>query len=439
MQHELARATVIPINTLAVLGVILRTLWSDRRPIALLALALAIVGAGLGKWNQTVASTAQLVLTPLPLRAGSSNDALAQLVSEPMEVRTARLICLSDEAISRTLNRLRDEGKLSAPPRDIDTLRRALSIEVTIEKETPYETVFSPVIQMQAKGATAAEAKIMVDTWSAVCVELAAAYKDLREGPLASEFKVRADELLKDLNAIESEIQRFWSENNIELTNQRLNQLIGQVNELRVIQKNQEHEAIRERARLAAYEKTLSTEQEKRELRWTPSSGLAEAAEKALGLNAAGGKNDSVLVQEVTNPVYESITEKRALSEATIESALAETKNIEQTLAEYEAEMRALQVRNAELRREEKRLARENAVAEEAYKNALLKARYLEVVGKVNQPYLQVLSKGAEWRKPRFRTAILWGAAGAVLGLCLGACVSLGHRLVIAPALRQVE
>lgn len=432
------RATVIPINTLAMLGVVLRTLWSDRRPIAALVLVMAIAGAGLGKWNQTVTSTAQLVLTPLPLRANASDDGMAQLVSEPMEVRTARLICLSDEAIARTLARLQAEGKLSKPPRDIDTLRRALSIEVTIEKETPYVTAFSPVIQMQAEGATAAEAKIMVDTWSAVCVELAAKYKDLREGPLASEFEERASELLKDLNEIEAEIQRFWSENNIELTNQRLNQLIGQVNELRVIQKNLEHEAIRERARLTAFDKTLSTEQEKRQLRWTPSAALADAAEKALGFSGTGGEN-SVLVQEVTNPVYEEIAGKRALSEATIESALAETTSIEKTLSEYEAEMRALQVQNAELRREEKRLARENEVAEQAYKNAMLKARFLEVVGKLNQPYLQVLSQGAEWRKPRFRTAIVWGAAAAVLGLFLGSCVSLGHRLVVVPALRQAE
>jgi len=59
------------------------------------------------------------------------------------------------------------------------------------------------------------------------------------------------------------------------------------------------------------------------------------------------------------------------------------------------------------------------------------------MASRLEHPMLSVLSKGAEWRMPRFRRAILFGAGAGVFGLGLAMGLSLALRLIVYPALKQ--
>jgi len=85
---------------------IVECLRKDRTRIAVVVVLLTITGAALGRMTRSTTSTAQLVMTPIPLRESfdpeKQADVLPRMISRPMDVKTASLICLSDEVLRTT-------------------------------------------------------------------------------------------------------------------------------------------------------------------------------------------------------------------------------------------------------------------------------------------------------------------------------------------------
>ena len=148
-----------------------------------LAVVIAAVG-GYSAWREPQAtSTAQLVLTTIPVYAENQNeieDIPTKLLAVPLDVKSASLLCKSDETLRRTLEALGGaDAAISLPG-----LRDSLRCEFSIAEESPMEIVFSPILKLTARAKNPAEAKRRADTWAKVCVEMAREYKAKRQGAI---------------------------------------------------------------------------------------------------------------------------------------------------------------------------------------------------------------------------------------------------------------
>jgi len=417
------------------LGIAIRCVLRDRVLIVAVSVVLALFGLLAGFATRSTQSTAQLVLTPLPLRAASTADNLSQMLAEPMDVTTAQLLCDSDAAMELTRQRLNDSGKLEKPIEDLWTLKNALSIAITVALETPYSTEYSPIIELTATASDPAQAKLMVDAWAESVVELADKYRETRQGPPVSAFARETLGLQENLDEAELEVEAFWSENAVELYNRRANFLIGGINNIKDNQVSITHEINRERARLAILSAALEVEEPVRTLRWIPSGRLATILGDMVAPGAGRGEESGMLIREEVNPLYMSLHTEQVMGEANIKGQEAELEKLNETLADYEAELAELQVLTAHILRIEKRMTRDVNVIEDAYKNSAAKLQYAEIAGSLQHPPLQILSRGAEWRIPRFRRAILFGFAAGMAGFVIAVGASVVTRRVVEPAL----
>jgi hypothetical protein len=185
---------------------LMEALRRDWWKIVALALLAAAAGGAAGKLTNTARSTAQLLLTPAPVRDNydterglwqysADESSLVRMMARPLEANTAVLLCMSDGVMQRTFDELGEPGVLSAPPASINSLKNALSCEVSLDIETPYEVRYSPVIRLQAAARVPADAAAMVNAWAAVCVEKAAEFQAARQQPQAEAFAQAAGEL----------------------------------------------------------------------------------------------------------------------------------------------------------------------------------------------------------------------------------------------------
>jgi len=429
-------STAPPSLYLQDLGTVVRTVYQDRKPIVAITVLLVLAGFLAGLSTRSTQSTAQLVLTPLPLRDATTTDKLAMMLAGPMDVTTASLLCESDEAFERTRQKLNESGMLDAPIEDLWKLKNNLSLEITVALETPYATEYSPIISLTAESGDPEMAKLMVDTWAETVVELAEKYRSVRQGPPVSAFAQETTALEERLDDFELEVEAFWSENAVELYNRRANFLIGGINEIKDSQVRISHEINRERARLEILARALEDEEPVRRLRWIPSGRLANLVADVVAPGETGDPADGdMLVREEVNPLYMSLHTEQVMGEANLRGQEAELEKLEETLADYEAELLELQALTAHVLRVEKRMTREVNVIEDAFMSAAAKLQFAEIAGRLQHPPVQVLSYGAEWRVPRFRRGILFGFAGGVVGVLLAGGASVATRRILEPAL----
>lgn len=423
-------------------GAILRCVMKDYRAILLVAAALAFLGLVAGQRTRGTESTAQLVLmTPLPLQVAVPSEGIAEMMAGTMDVTTASLLCESDEAMEMVRTRLNESGKLRASIDNLWKLKSMLTLKITVSLETPYATEYSPIIELTAKGATPAEAKLVADTWAEVSVELAETYRVTRQGHPVTAYALETDDLRENLDEAELEVEAFWSKNAVELFKQRADFLIGGINEIKDTIVRINHEITRERARLEILAEALAIEEPVRQLKWIPSGRLAALVTDAVAPNArsdAGGEASgeaNMLVREEVNPVYLGLRQEQVVGEANLRGQEVELLKLEETLAEYEQELEGLQALTAQLLRVEKRMTRDVNIFEAAYTTAAGQLQYAQIAERFQQPPLQILSRGAEWNVPRFRRGASFGLTGAMVGAIFGVAASIVLRRVVEPAM----
>ncbi|MBP8130825.1 MAG: hypothetical protein KA184_14700 [Candidatus Hydrogenedentes bacterium] len=431
----------------------------DWIPILLATLALGLLGAVAGKTTNSVASTAYLVLSPLPLRTGTTEmDELAQMIAEPLDPTTLSLLCVSDEVLQSTLDAYNarveeynaDENGEYGPDtmEDLWSLHNALQYEITIAKETPYETIQSPILKLLAKGSSAAQAKLLVDVWAEECVKAAQRYQTTRHGPSVEAFVQQTQEQLDKLTTVDQRVRDFWTNNNPELLQEQLNLMISLSRNYQDSIWETEQEIMQEEARVASLQTALQQVESTIKLRWEPpqrllqmlggglASGLVPVAPEAAGPEAA---KPEALLMEQENPVYTRLATEVAISEATVAGGEAKLKKLGELLKQIDEERVRLQQQSAATKLELEKIVRDSEIATAAYKSAAEKLEFARIAQTLQQPELQLLSKGAEWPLPRFRRAILFGAFAAFVGLLGSAFLSVAYRLILRPFLEAAS
>ncbi|HNR36786.1 MAG TPA: hypothetical protein PKO36_16540 [Candidatus Hydrogenedentes bacterium] len=419
----------------------LQALRKDMALILIGAVVLGAMGAAIGKLTNKSKSKAQLVLTPMPLRANTkaTEDNLAIMMATPLDVTSLSLICMGDEVLERTLKRVNESNELSAPIKDITKLKTRLSYQITIAKETPYELTYAPILELTAKCSVPKDAKVLVNAWGAIVSEAATRFQDAVQQPAAEALDERVEKLGSELEQAELESEKFWTENNVEYYKLRLNDLVGLINRMKETRTRLQCELFAERASLQAFTESLSHFEPTIKLQVQPSKPLLDVFGGKWGLpmskEDASKPSDSapLLTMEHINTTFLDIQGKIAASNAGVAAKEAELKETLSVLDELESERLEIQAKYAQAVTGRERVERKLEIASTTFKNIKSKHEYAQVAGQIKHPVLQVISEGAEWPLPRFRRAILFGAAAFCAGLAFFAAFSVVRRMILQP------
>jgi len=408
-------------------------IWRDRVAIVLVAAVLALAGAVVGKVTNNASSTALLALTPMPMRSANQLDQMTRMIAAPLDVKTISLLCTSDDVLQKTREKLNSGGELSAPIKTLHQLKNSLSFEITITKETPYEIAYSPVLALIAEASNPTDARLKVNMWAETCVEAAQGLREKQHAPSNTAFRSEVSQALTALKGAEQELEEFRKENNLAYMQARRNMLVGVINEFEQKRADIEQSAMQQNARANALAADKETEQSAFKLKWTPSDRLLTAIEGRLGasIKAEDDTNGHALEVEHINDTYVRLSTESALARSHFAGYKAQMDRLDTDTTRLRNELDALQVRLSETETIEKRLLRDIAILETAYKDVAVKGEYTQIAQALKHPPVQLLSEGAEWEMPRFRRAILFGFAAGVLGLLCASCVSILARCLL--------
>jgi len=424
---------------------ILLCLRKDAFKIALATIVVAAMGAGIGKYTNVSSSSAQLVLTPIPLRAKATEDALAVMLAAPLDVTSMSLLCKSDQVLEETrdkLNQLYEKGEFSAPIKYITKLSTKLSFSVTIAKETPYELTYTPVLQLFAKAKDPADAKMMVNTWAEVVAGAAKKFQDAVQMPAAHALEERVGDLKEQLKQAEVDNEKFLTESNVRYMEARMEEVISLIVNFMQTKAELQSELIAERGSLEGYTREIASEVPTVPCKVEPSAEFVEAIANRLGLpapktDAAGEAADTknLLSIDHLNMVYFETRAKMVAASAGIAQREAQIAEIDARVEALEKERVELQAQYARVTTEQMRIQRTLERVETAYTNVALKQEFASVAGKLDHPVLQVISRGTAWPLPRFRRAIMFGGVSGMFGIFAAAAISVFLRMIIRPAL----
>jgi len=421
------------------IGIVLHAVYRDRFAIAAFTIIIAALGAAAGKLTNTAESTASLLLTPLALQQQTdetkTEDQLSKMLSEPLDVTTVSLICKSDETLTLTMDKLNGSGKLESPIEDLNILDKAIEFEITVSKDTPYLTEYSPILKLMVNWGDSAGAKLIADTWAEACVERAAEYQKMQQKPAADAFNTQKLLIDKELSAAEVALEAFMKDNNPEYLDARIIHLTQISTEYLKLKYDTQTDLAANRAIVTDMQKMIADEVATRTLNWHPSGKLIGLIDLPKGEDSAD--TPTALSQEVINPLYDFMKQRLAVAESSVAEFESRLLEIDLALAAYDTEMKTLQAQRAQVKITEARLQREVGIIESAYKDAAAKYNYAMMASNLDQPVLHLFSKGAEWRMPRFRRAILFGASASVFAFGIAIGFSLFMRVVLQPALKQ--
>jgi len=331
----------------------------------------------------------------------------------------------------------RASGRLYREIKELVRLKKSLNFKITIAKETPYETVYSPVIELTAKARTPFETQLIVNTWAKVCVDAAEKFQRANQGPAQEAFAEQANAMLTTLHDAEQEYEEFRKEHNLIHLQARLETLVKVLTNFDDIRAQLQQEKEQSKARAAVFEAQKQAEDPKITLDWIPSEGLLATLGEKLGTTVSDeAVGRQALSVEQINDIYIRVSAELALDLAMQSGAEAQLTHLERLVETYDKELRDVQVELAQTETEDTRLARNVEILEEAYKDAASKREYAQLASKLDQPPLQLLSGGTEWRAPRFRRAIAFGFAAGAWGFLAASFLSVFVRMVLKPALK---
>ena len=435
----MSESSQVSISAAVGLVEIVRSIRRDLVVIVVVALIAAAGGAIIGKLTNTTRSTAQLAMSPLPL-AEKSKGEFASMMATPLDVKSASLLCMSDEVLQKTLDQINTSGTYSKPIKDLLRLKKALSFKVVVNKETPYDISYSPLIVLTAKASRPPDAKVLVNTWARVVAEQAKKFQDAVQMPSATALEGRKSELKAALTEAELESEKFWTENNVIYLETRLNQTSGLINAFKKERTSLESAVVFDQATVDALETEQAKAPEKLTLSWIPSTALATALGVKLGLSAPkeGGSEqpaEAPLSVEVLNAVHWEIVGKLAMTRTGVAAKSKQIKGIDSLIDSLEKERLEIQARYAKAITGKTRVGRRLIRLEEEFKDVATKCEFAMVASSLNHPVLQVISEGAEWPRRRFLWPILFGILSGVLGFLAAACASATWRIFLKPAL----
>lgn len=424
----------------------LRALWWSGRQDLLwivgLALVLGAVLAAFGKATTTTTSTAQVILTPMPLRvAAEGPDAtpqgLAKMLARPLDMKTATMLCQSDQVLENTRKAVKENPEYDGEFKTLSQLKNALTFSITVSKDTPYDTVYSPILELTAQADSPKNARILANTWAEECVKAAAKFQEASQRPAMEAFGTQVDRARAELEKAEQAYEEFKKAYNPVYLTARLQGYADLMQSVDLSRTLAEQQAFGAEAKAKALEQSSTQETPTVVLDWQATNDLIAAI---TGRAPRGGEGEpgpvgSLQIEQVNQPSVE-IRTQLAMQQGESASQRAQLARLAELVRQYQKEIDETQSLLGQAEILDKRLAREVEVKEIMYREAAINQEYARLAASLDYEQMQLLSPGGEWAMPRFRRAILLGFAGVVFGLLMGVFASATMRLYVLPALK---
>lgn len=418
---------------------IVAALKRDRYRIALATVLVAVVGGMVGRLGKSTTSTAQLVVTPIPLRqtfdpAKSPDDQLARMLALPLDLKTAALLCMSDDVLEKTRAALNNKPEFGRTIKALAQLRNTLRYKITVSKDTPYETVYSPILELTARASTPAQAKLMADTWAEQCVTASKSFQQKNQAPLAEAFEEQATVLSGELGKAEKDYEDFKKENSLVYLRNHLEGLVEALNLLEEARGRLEEEGTEAAGRVEAYAAQKLVEPLLFERNWRLPEGTLSALAGKMGKPAASPEaSGEKLTIETINDAHVRILTELAIAKAEKDGKQRSLDRLMEVISEFKGEIKSWQEVLGEAEMRDKYLGRNVTVLEVAYLDAAKRLEFAKIAANLTPPQLQLLSRGAEWRIARFRPAIMFGILAGFWGFVCAAGLSVLIRFFRFP------
>jgi len=140
----------------------------------------------------------------------------------------------------------------------LEDLGEMVRSEVTEEKKTAIDIIYSPIITLRARGKTGAQAALLANTWASVFLKV---YSDLVRTDIVASHKfisAEAGRLQKERGELQEEIRKFRQRYNLEFLTSRMEAATRDYGELQSELSRQRLELDYETSRLATLARTLN-------------------------------------------------------------------------------------------------------------------------------------------------------------------------------------
>lgn len=431
---------------------VVQCLRKDWKVVLAAGVLLAALGGAMGKLNQTAESTAQLLYAP-PAAFRSSDDKtdkdkkvyesdkMDKMLSAPIDIKTIGLLCSSDDTYQKTLDKLNASGKFSQPLK-LKTLSDSLRYRITIAKETPYDLVYSPIIELTAEAKTAAQAQLMANEWAKQCVEAGSKYQSMFYTPSEEVMAVQLGKTYITFQTDQQEYAEFQKKEILDFYKARIDTVIASISALEQSKTDVMQNIVRAKAEAESTQLALNGENQKLNLKWkSPNKTLKQLA-STVGLKPqvsdekAEPNTDGLLDIEQLNENYITLRGDLANAQIAFASEQANYDELDKLIAQRRVELDDLQGKMVLAKIQDAFLKDKVTVSGDAYMNMLGRAEFSGIALELAKvPHLQLFSQGAEWQVPRFRGAIMFGFVMGALGCAAAALISCLFRLVVKPML----
>ncbi|MBX7255477.1 MAG: hypothetical protein K1Y02_03860 [Candidatus Hydrogenedentes bacterium] len=397
------------------------------RAITMGALSAIIVGIYSLTLENQYTATASLILSPLPVAVSESKeDSKAEhpatevnfLMAKPLTVPDYRILLTNSELVAhlkeRWIESRKARGKTNTKLR-LEEVAKAMAVDIRIYKQTVYDIVYQPIIQLSFTANDPNTAAELVNEWAQQGILLAGEIDKMGEEGMIDFLKRQLDEKAVELQADEKKIEELESQLILKNWQQRIMDLDIQVTKFQTRAAELTTEISGGQAQLAQLEAILQNVPDKVSLR-------KAASEDAYWLiDAMGKKPDSknILESEEINDVHGKILEKKSTVETELRGKEAERKAIDEELARMKSDIESLQRQVAEHNRLYCDAKRDLETHEVQYKQLAVNYGAARIAEAKNVPDLKLANKAVPPDTKTGPHRSLMVIAAAMLGILI--------------------
>jgi uncharacterized protein involved in exopolysaccharide biosynthesis len=371
-------------------------------------------------------ATSSVILSPLPITTsesteGSEKDPASQvnfLMAKPLTVPDYRLLLTNPEIVAHLRDRwlaILEAGGKSGKKIRLDQVRNSMHVEIRLFKQTVYDIVYQPIIELSFTANDPKVAALLANEWAEQGILLATSIDKKSEEGMIEFLKRQMDVKGEELGCVEKTIEQLEGQLILENWQNRIKELDAQATKFQTRASQLATEIADSNGQLEQLEKSLIVIPEKVTLR----RALPEEAYWLLDANGKAPKSDKVFESEEINSPYGILLEKKSTKEAELNGKLAEKAAIDVEIKQLRETIETLQIEVAAHNRLYKEANREYESKELQFKQLSVNFGAAQVAEAKNVPDLKLAAHAVEPENKIGPQRTIMVCSAALLGLVI--------------------
>ncbi|MCL4216086.1 MAG: hypothetical protein KJ052_03640 [Candidatus Hydrogenedentes bacterium] len=374
--------------------------------------------------SNTYQAVATVLLAPLPISAPEANEQVNPatqvgfLMSKPLAVLDYELLLTNDEIVEELRDlvvRKRDELELPEAEIKFEDVRSMMKIQTRILKQTVYDVVYQPVIELKFESESPEIAADAVNEWSRLAIELSSELAKKSQEGLEEFLALRLNEKTAELETVDQGIEELDAEMVIEDWRMRLNQLEGMATSLQMDRSTLATQIAETRGQVTELETQLAKVPQKITVR----RALPEEAYWLLEAQEKPTDTSKVFESEEINQSYLQIQNAASQAQSALQGSLDKLAETETQLAVLLPEIDALRERIATHERLRAAAVRKQAALSQQYEQLVLNYGAAQIAKAKVAPDLKLVSKASVPEEKTGPHRSLFVMAAFILGLLI--------------------